>query len=191
VLVVACILLIVYRPPPPATCAFYEEFVKVLNKLSPSSAERPVVVGDFNLHLEEQTCLQASKFIDILDVMNLRQHIKTRTHNLGGCLDLVLTPPQKRLLKLKVYEPNEISDHSFLQFDVSTTTSQVRASYCSLTSGKVKIRILFYCTLTDMRMLWVNVLLHKNQPNTVHMQLCIMQLHYSANVQNRQHLFIN
>jgi len=134
VLVVACILLIVYRPPPPATCAFYEEFVKVLNKLSPSSAERPVVVGDFNLHLEEQTCLQASKFIDILDVMNLRQHIKTRTHNLGGCLDLVLTPPQKRLLKLKVYEPNEISDHSFLQFDVSTTTSQVRASYCSLTS---------------------------------------------------------
>jgi len=44
--------------------------------------------------------------------------------------------------------------------------------------------MLFYCRLTDMHMLWVNVLLHKNQPNTVHMQplmkTAVFALHYAT-----------
>jgi len=50
------------------------------------------VVGDFNFHLDTPDNQDALKFNDLLDSMNLVQHVK------GSTLDLIITRSQEKLI---------------------------------------------------------------------------------------------
>ena len=108
-------LLTVYRPgSAPPTELFFDEFSSVLESLITRNSQL-VILGDFNLHLEDHTSPTSSRFLDLLTQFGLRQHVGEATHRSGGCLDLVITSDDDQVDDLQILPPT-LSDHSFVQF---------------------------------------------------------------------------
>ena len=85
----------IYRPPPSKrnkvkTSVFFEEFASYLSAIS-TSAGIPIVTGDFNFHVDDDSDSNASTFINLTESFNLTQHVKDATHQIGHTLDLILT----------------------------------------------------------------------------------------------------
>jgi hypothetical protein len=88
-------LLIVYRPPPSAanglsTSRFQAEFENFLEQYTIASGEL-LITGDFNLHVDVPTDTDANHFKEVLDSVNLKQHVNIPTHIKGHTLDLIIT----------------------------------------------------------------------------------------------------
>ena len=49
-----------------------------------------IVVGDFNIHVEDVTNGDAEQFIDMCKAIGLDHHVNSATHHQGHTLDLVL-----------------------------------------------------------------------------------------------------
>lgn len=81
-----CIL--VYRPPGPAASFLidFSDFLSSIIKL-----DRVIIVGDFNIHVDNDTCTNASEFVNITESINFTQHVVGPTHNKGHTLDLVFS----------------------------------------------------------------------------------------------------
>lgn len=69
---------------------FFEDFSDYLDCLS-SKSGKPMICGDFNFHLENQTDSIACQFLNLIQEKGFTQHITSSTHVSGGILDLVLT----------------------------------------------------------------------------------------------------
>lgn len=86
-----CMILTVYRPgfsSPSQT--FFDEFATVLEQLALYNSQ-VVIVGDFDLHLENTTSLLAADFRTFINQFRLIQHVAEPTHRHGGWLDIVIT----------------------------------------------------------------------------------------------------
>ena len=59
--------------------------------MSKQGSEPLLVTGDMNIHVDVVNDPDASRFLDLLDSMELVQHVKTRTHIHGHTLDLIIT----------------------------------------------------------------------------------------------------
>ena len=65
----------IYRPPGRSSYdLFYEAFSKLIKQTAVSS-EGLLIVGDFNLHVDDGDNLQARAFVDILESYNLRHYV--------------------------------------------------------------------------------------------------------------------
>jgi ribosomal protein S8 len=72
-----------------------------------------VMVGDFNLHVDDPRNSQAMQFISMLDSFNLKQHILEQTHKHGHILDLVITRKDDDVVSdIMVLSYGEFSPHS-------------------------------------------------------------------------------
>ena len=71
--------LTVYRPPKrwPTFCL--------------ANLNRIIILGDFNLHIDNQSDSLASEFLNMLNCMNFIQHVTQPTHNKGHILDSIIT----------------------------------------------------------------------------------------------------
>ena len=88
---VALQVVIVYKPSGDYTNAFEADFTQ-LQIFSVDSLDGSfVVLGDFNFHINVPGDSKASKFISLLDSLNLFQHVQDRTHCDGNTLDLIIT----------------------------------------------------------------------------------------------------
>jgi len=119
-----------------------------------------VHIGDFNVHVEDQSDIYASRFVEVLYDLDIVQNVHNPTQVHGGptcefykefvnifqrltsisaspviTLDLVLTQVDYEIRNLVIYPPNQISDHSLLKSEFQFTSRQVRATSCSLTSA--------------------------------------------------------
>ena len=74
-----------------------------------------LIIGDFNIHLEDSTSVNASHFNQLLTQFGLCQHINEPTYNSGDWLDLVITSDEDHILDLQVLPPF-LADHSFIKF---------------------------------------------------------------------------
>ncbi|KAL7398737.1 hypothetical protein ABVT39_014403 [Epinephelus coioides] len=87
-----------------------------LSAISPSV----LLLGDFNYHIDNINCKHASEFLDLLDCLNLTQHVNFPTHNHSHTLDLVcstgLTIQQLSSINL------HISDHLAIILDIHLPT---------------------------------------------------------------------
>ena len=113
-------IVIVYRPP----CSkrnqltyesFCCEFPSLLENVMIDKS-RLLILGDFNIPMDNPEHPKTAKFNDILDTFGLRQHVKSATHNSGHILDLILTREEECIsnsIKDKL-----ISDHSAVLFDL-------------------------------------------------------------------------
>ncbi len=72
------VLATVYRPPGHHT-DFIKEFADFLSELV-LSADKVLIVGDFNIHVDNEKYLLGSAFIDILNSIGVRQHVSDPTH---------------------------------------------------------------------------------------------------------------
>ena len=55
------------------------------------SAEPLLITGDFNIHVDEPTDSDASRFQDLLSSIGLQQNVDKSTHISGHTLDLMIS----------------------------------------------------------------------------------------------------
>ena len=73
-------ILVIYRPPGRSSYdLLYEEFSKLIEQTAVPPGGS-LIVGDFNLHVDDGDNFQARRFMDILESYNLRQHVTGATH---------------------------------------------------------------------------------------------------------------
>ena len=91
--IVRCVrILLVYRPPGLSTSLFLEEFSKLLEYITADQRQkRLLIVGDFNIHVDNPNDTTAMQFLDLLDCFNLVQHVSEKTHAYGHTLDLFVS----------------------------------------------------------------------------------------------------
>ena len=88
-------IIVMYMPPysiahPVTVAHFVDEFTAYLE--STVLIKEPVIImGDFNLHVDDPSDTEAKKVCDMLDSLGLEQHVKHPTHIQGHTLELVIT----------------------------------------------------------------------------------------------------
>ncbi len=83
------VLATVYRPPGHHT-DFIKELAFFLSELM-LAADKVLIVGDFNIHVDNEKDALGSAFIDILNSIGVRQHVSGPTHSRNHTLDLILS----------------------------------------------------------------------------------------------------
>ena len=88
-------LIVVYRPPTSKgkntqTSVFFNEFANLMESLIIIPGNF-VVAGDFNLHVDNPTNPDGRKMCELLESMELQQHVYGPTHQAGHTLDLLIT----------------------------------------------------------------------------------------------------
>ena len=70
-----------------------------------------LIVGDFNIHVDNPNDTTARQFLDLLDCFNLVQHVSEKTHANGHTLDLVVSNKMDHFVNnVRTTDP-VISDH--------------------------------------------------------------------------------
>ncbi|XP_024122542.2 uncharacterized protein LOC112143035 [Oryzias melastigma] len=106
--------IIIYRPPGPARVFLdeFEEFLSGILKL-----DKVLLLGDFNAHFEDSSCVFSSELSFLMESFNFIQHVTGPTHVKGHTLDLVFS------LGLEIHqlclEDSLVSDHSWIYFNVT------------------------------------------------------------------------
>ena len=89
---------------------FFTEFHDLFELMS--QHEQPLLIaGDFNFHLDDTTNCDTIKFMDILDSVNLSQHVLGSTHRKGHTLDLIITQHNSNLVTDVRILNDVFSDH--------------------------------------------------------------------------------
>ena len=104
------LLSVVYRPPSSSAASFTREFEEYL-ALKSRQALPHLIVGDFNIHIEDDTDPLANTFEGILADACWHQHVDVATHRNGGTLDLVLTRDDEVPLTEIAVNTYPLSDH--------------------------------------------------------------------------------
>ena len=109
-------IVIIYRPPsspvhPVSSSTFFAEFSDYLESVVMSS-EPLVLLGDFNIHVDVPTHMDAIQFRDLLDSMGLQQHVKRPTHIHGHTLDLLITRQSDVIIAKEPEIERYFSDHA-------------------------------------------------------------------------------
>lgn len=90
-LVTPSILFICIYWPPRHFSEFITDFSDLLSKDFVHSKHKIIIVGDFNMHVNNQSDSLAREFLYLLNYMNFKQHVLKPTHNKGHILDLAIT----------------------------------------------------------------------------------------------------
>ena len=80
----------VYRPPDTNFNEFLEELTSFLETVTLRD-EKFLICGDFNVHLDCLDKPECKKFLDVLQIFDIEQHVKVPTHRNGHILDLILS----------------------------------------------------------------------------------------------------
>ena len=98
---------------------FCDDFNDYLNNLIQKNGKL-LIVGDFNIHVEDKNHPDTIKFFSVLEQHKLKQHIEKPTHICNGTLDLVLTRDlvNERLDidNIQVIKTSTTSDHFLIKF---------------------------------------------------------------------------
>ena len=108
-------LVVIYRPPSSGRKA--QPMGTFLNELSTLleviciSHQKLLITGDFNIHVEDPSNVDARRFTSLLDAANLCNHVKSPTHKSGHTLDLVVTLENDGLVSKLATDESLPSDH--------------------------------------------------------------------------------
>ncbi len=112
------LFVIVYCPPGPYS-EFLSEFSEFLSSLV-LKTDRVMVIGDFNIHVDNVNDSLGSAFISLLDSVGFCQCVHEPTHYFNHTLDLVLTYGIE-IDHLTVFPHVPLlSDHYLITFELST-----------------------------------------------------------------------
>ena len=83
----------IYHPPPKNTITngmFIDDITEHLITLLPTATNN-IILGDFNMHINDVNSNDACTFLDTFTALGLTQHVTTSTHVKGNILDLIFT----------------------------------------------------------------------------------------------------
>ncbi|KAM4521909.1 uncharacterized protein PAE49_001834 [Odontesthes bonariensis] len=99
------------------SAAFLTEFSSLLTSLCAMSPT-VILIGDFNIHIDNPSSIFAKDFTSLLDCLGITQHVNLPIHNKGHILDLIcctdITPTNLNVTDFP------ISDHKAVLFDIHT-----------------------------------------------------------------------
>ena len=101
---------------------FLEEFENYLSSLI-DKAGKPIITGDFNIHIEDPEDSVSQRFTHVLKSNGWMQHVDSVTHKDGGTLDLIITrndkngPDSLNVSNFVAVDSGTSSDHQFLAFN--------------------------------------------------------------------------
>ena len=78
-----------------------------------------IIMGDFNMHINDPTDGDAMVFMDTLEAMGLDQNVTFDTHQKGNTLDLVFTEVKSGLKVNRCDSGPFISDHRAILIELS------------------------------------------------------------------------
>ena len=119
------ILMALYRPPYSANHRktipmFISEFSEVWSDiLATYSNDRLLLLGDFNIHMDNVNNCDTRSFIELLSNFDCQQHINCQTHESGHIIDLCIAPKSTKLNISPATTDYYLSDHAFINFFVS------------------------------------------------------------------------
>ena len=80
----------VYRPTDSSIPQVFDIFTELLVDIVTSNMNL-VVLGDFNIHVNDIDDPNAGLFLGTMTALGLKQHVEGPTHKSGNCLDLIFT----------------------------------------------------------------------------------------------------
>ncbi len=84
------LLCLTVRRPPKRCSSFISDFSGKLS-FNHTKHDHILILGDFNFHVDMQSDLLASEFLNLLNIMNFIQHVSQPTHSRGRTLDLAIS----------------------------------------------------------------------------------------------------
>ena len=107
-----------YKPSGVFDDLFQAQFNDCLGHLLSLGSSSPLLLGDFNFHVDDPTDVHANKFLNTISMFDLSQHIKVPTHQAGHTLDLIITREDVEIDHVTV-DSSINSDHQAVLFDIS------------------------------------------------------------------------
>jgi Endonuclease-reverse transcriptase len=115
------LVIVIYRPGSEnITNTFFDDFADLLERVA-KHASPLLIVGDVNVHLDDETDSSTIKFQHLLAAHGLGQRVHVATHSGGHTLDVVITRDETQINLLHV-DPPILSDHSFIIGQLESTT---------------------------------------------------------------------
>ena len=114
--------LIIYHPPigsPKGNThtTFLDEVCKLIQLLI-TNYSNLVLLGDFNIHIQDIESADSIAYNDMMEALGLTQHIEELTHRLGNTLDLIYTESLDRVRVIHSFIGNFISDHRMIGIEL-------------------------------------------------------------------------
>jgi exonuclease III len=110
-------IIVIYRIPPSTVNKLKKtDFIKEFSSLLELVCTFPgklLILGDFNLHWEDQSCSERNEFKQLLNDFDLHQYVNKATHISNHTLDYVIARPDDHLLK-KSTVSDIITDHALI-----------------------------------------------------------------------------
>jgi hypothetical protein len=115
------LVIVVYRPASEnITNSFFDDFADLLERVA-AYASPLLIVGDLNVHLDEETDSSTITFQHLLSAHDLVQHVQSATHVGGHTLDVVITRGETPVNLIQV-DPPTLSGHSLIIGQLDTTS---------------------------------------------------------------------
>ena len=81
-------IITIYRPPRANFAKFIQEFETLFHLVN---SEKTIIVGDFNLHVDDELNREATSFTELLNTFNMQNHVNQSTYkNSDHFLDLII-----------------------------------------------------------------------------------------------------
>ena len=115
---------------------FLTEFEEYIDR-NATTAGKLLVIGDFNIHMESEENAATANFCELLQNLNLLQHVKGSTHIHGHMLDLVLTRATENLVTGTDLRPSGLSDHYqiIVRCDMDKPAAEMKLTACRNIKG--------------------------------------------------------
>ena len=103
-----------YHPPyssiNPPNSIFIDEITELLTEILPTRNNH-IILGDFNIHINDNDDVDAQIFSESMEALGLKQHSITPTHKSNNILDLIFTEILSDIGAEVVETATYISDH--------------------------------------------------------------------------------
>ncbi|CAB4003826.1 Hypothetical predicted protein [Paramuricea clavata] len=122
--------ILTYKPPyssthPVTSAAFLSEFADYMESFI-MCTEPIIITGDFNFHVDNANDPSAAAFMDLLDSMDLVQHVSSSTQVSRHTLDLIITRKMDTIITSPPINDTFLSDHSTVLCDLKLTRATVK-----------------------------------------------------------------
>ena len=92
-----------------------------------------IILGNFNMHIEDLTDNNSQIFVDTMEVLGLQQHVNQLTHQKGNILYLIFTEVTSKISVRELEIFNFISDHWLI-----SATIDVKKDPLSITKKEIR-----------------------------------------------------
>ena len=106
-------LYLIYRLPSTSVLQFCSDMTDIMEKRITDDLGKLLLIGDFNIHIDEATEPDTITFLDFLNSFNLTNHVQWPMHRSGHTLDLLISNQDDTSIK-SVTKGYMLSDHTFI-----------------------------------------------------------------------------